>query len=256
MTSSSLGPPGPRPIARGARASGRSLALVVLASLPACAAVIAPPAPSMTVPEHEAAALREEALAEAQEARRDPEAKSPRRCGGLTDGAHFPPACWRSRMSSDDERRRVAEAHRRAAADHRAAAENLRRIEARACAGLAAEDRDQSPFELRRDIERVQPLGSAAEVVGATVVFKAAPGMTVEWLQRIIDCQVTRHAVLGRAQPDAATSPLAPPGVEAAVAAVAGGFAVTIRSEDPATSREILRRARALLGADAVQDRR
>ena len=80
----------------------------------------------------------------------------------------------------------------------------------------------------------------------AVVVFRAVPGMTAEWLQRLVDCHVARNAALGHDVPEMSSCPLVPKGAHATVTATSGGFAVAIRGDDEATSREILRRAEAL----------
>ena len=40
---------------------------------------------------------------------------------------------------------------------------------------------------------------STQKDVGATVVFRAVPGMTAEWLQRVVDCHLARAAAVGQA---------------------------------------------------------
>lgn len=151
-------------------------------------------------------------------------------------------ACWAS-LAGDD--------HRRVAAEHRAASTALREAEASACAGIADEDRDTSPFEHRADIASVAPLvertnngkQTAMHEVGATVTFRAVPGMTAEWLQRLVDCHLARNAVLGHdlaAMPDC---PLVPRGVTARVHSVGDGFAVDIRGDGADATREVIARA-------------
>jgi hypothetical protein len=81
---------------------------------------------------------------------------------------------------------------------------------------------------------------------GAVVTFHAVPGMTVEWLQRIVDCHLARNSALGHSAPGMPDCPLVPRGVEARVSSTGDGFAVTIRSDDDHTAQEILTRARRL----------
>ena len=81
---------------------------------------------------------------------------------------------------------------------------------------------------------------------GAAVAFRAVPGMTVEWLQRLVDCQPPRRAALANQAFDAAYSPLALKGVTAMVTSTRGGFVVAIRSDEPTPVDAIVRRARAL----------
>jgi hypothetical protein len=82
---------------------------------------------------------------------------------------------------------------------------------------------------------------------GAVIVFRATPGMTAEWLQRVVDCHLARNAALGHDVPEMPDCPLVPKGVAATVKATDAGFAVAVRSEDSSTAAEVLRRARSLV---------
>jgi len=111
-----------------------------------------------------------------------------------------------------------------------------------------------SPFAHRDDIRSVQPLqetqqvgkGTISRQVGARVVFRANPGMTAEWLQRVVDCHLARAAAAGHEMPEMDYCPLMLPGVTARVTSVGDGFAVDIRSNDPATQDAIVKRTAAL----------
>jgi hypothetical protein len=83
-----------------------------------------------------------------------------------------------------------------------------------------------------------------SRVVGARVVFKAVPGMTEQWLQRVVECHQARNAAIGfeTAASEMPHCPLALPGVTATVASTSNGFAIDVRSDNPETAREILRR--------------
>lgn len=160
-------------------------------------------------------------------------------------------ACWTSVRNPTAAHAREAAEHRRHASDHRAASAGLRAAEARSCKGIGALDRDLSPFVHREDIAGIAPLtepGANAEpplteVKGAVVTFRAVPGMTAEWLQRLVDCHLARNSALGHAVPDMPDCPLVPKGVTATVTSTDDGFRVTIRADDPATAREVLARA-------------
>jgi hypothetical protein len=99
----------------------------------------------------------------------------------------------------------------------------LRDAATRACVGVPNDDRDMSPFDHREDIESVAQLYSPSSggknptrhFLGATVVFHATPGMTAQWLQRVIDCHLARNAALGHDVPEMAYCPLVPKGVSA-----------------------------------------
>lgn len=100
-------------------------------------------------------------------------------------------------------------------------------------------------------------LGKVAttRTTGAEVTFRAVPGMTAEWLQRLVDCHVARNGVIGYAQTTRAMPrcPLAVADVQTEVRSVGDGFTVAIRSDDRDTAEEILRRAKALIGATPGQ---
>jgi len=206
-----------------------------------------------SVAHHDEMARSADQAASAHAAKYDPNARDDiQRCvyGGVSGG----PACFASTRNPTAEHRVEADKYSRMAADHRAASQALRDAEARACVGLADRDRDMSPFAHREDIASVEPLsasasapGTAPRVEGALITFRAIPGMTIAWLQRIVDCHVARNAALGHDVPEMAFCPLVPNHVTATVTQASGGFAVAVRSDDPATSQEILKRARTLV---------
>lgn len=127
--------------------------------------------------------------------------------------------CWSWVTNPTESHLNEAELHRRRAADHRAAAAALAEAEGRACAGVSPDDRDISPFEHVEDIETVELLtervtGKAAmpRTSGVVVTFRAVPGLTAEWLQRVIDCHLARNASLGHEVPEMPDCPLVPKG--------------------------------------------
>jgi len=146
--------------------------------------------------------------------------------------------CWASASNPTEQHLRESERHRALAAAHRAASSALRAAEATACAGVAPQDRDMSPFAHRQDIMQAEPLltpsgsKSPPRQVGVTVVFRAVPGLTSEWLQRLIDCHIARNAVLGHDAPEMTYCPLAVRGVTAHVSAAHGGYAVMLRADE------------------------
>lgn len=162
--------------------------------------------------------------------------------------------CWTSISNPTEGHLRAAEAHRRHAANHRAASLALREAEAQACAGIAPGDRDMSPFEHIEDIATIDPFveplrnsnGISQRTAGVIITFRAIPGMTAEWLQKIVDCHIARNASLGHSVPEMPNCPLVPNGVEAQVSSTSGGFTVSIRSGRDDIAREILSRAEQL----------
>lgn len=186
--------------------------------------------------QHERAAAQEEQAAAEHEKQYRPDAIKAA-CSGQGER----PAgvvCWASTSNPTQQHLREAERHRAPAAAHRAASGALRTAEASACAGVPPQDRDMSPFAHREDIVQAEPLltpggsKSPPRQVGVTVIFRAVPGLTSEWLQRLIDCHIARNAVLGHDAPQMAYCPLAVRGVTAHVSSEHGGYAVALRADD------------------------
>jgi len=227
----------------------RSILLVSLAA--ACSSTTPGAHPhDMSTAQHEAAAQEHAGYAESHQGQYDSKARTEtKRCRAKPTG------CWTSVENPTAEHLRMADEHRRHAADHRAASAALRDAEAAACVGIDPDDRDISPFERVEDIVKVDPFeeersvsapstGPARRTVGAIVLFRARPGMTTEWLQRVVDCHIARNASLGHVVPEMPSCPLVPKGISAKVTSTGNGFAIAIRSDDPAVAREVLDRAR------------
>ena len=215
----------------------------------ACATVGTQPH-DMSASDHQLAATEESQQADQHAARYDPSARRPRQCPGIK-----PNVCWKDQVNPTAQHLRIAEEHRERAAAHRAASAALTEAEARSCSGISAEDRDLSPFAHKADIRRAAPLIEKAHdengqveqrTLGATVVFRAVPGMTAEWLQSLVDCHLARNAALGHDVPEMSYCPLVPKGVTAKARSVGDGFAVDIRGDEDATIQEIQRRVQRL----------
>lgn len=223
--------------------------LLITILLSACATPGARPH-DMSAAQHEQHARQEVSAADHDAAKYDPGALAIAPGCGPYDAV-----CWRAKQNPTARFRDMAEQHRRAAADHRAASAALREIEATACAGIAAEDRDISPFERTEDIASTAPLserratgnGRAQTItVGARVVFYPVPGLTPEKLQRELDCHLARAAVLGHELPEMPDCPLVPKGVHARVVTTDRGLAVEVRGEDSTAAADIVARAERL----------
>ena len=126
---------------------------------------------------------------------------------------------------------------------------------ARACAGIPEEDRNKGPFFQSEAIASITPLiveeyprsnPPLQRMAGAIVTVRAGPGMTAEWLQRLVDCQLAHNAALAQSAPDLAGSPLIHRGTVATVRSTGSGFAIEIRSNEPKIATEILARAQRL----------
>lgn len=210
--------------------------------------------PAGTRPHDMSVAAHDEAAgAEDREAQADQQGsvEGSTHCGGSrTDGASGAP-CW---TAHEGDEAAMAEHHRLAAA-HRAAAEALRDAEAQACVGLSDDDRDSSPFDHRADIASVAELDedvalghqTVHRLIGAAVTLRAVPGLTAEWLERVIACHLARNAALGHQVPEMPSCPLVPRGVSASAHSVGGGFAVEIRADSPEGAADVLARAQSLV---------
>lgn len=238
----------------------RFLVLPPVLMLAACGAATPGAQPhDMSMSQHETAATTEDTGAAAHAAMYNADATvTSSHCGhtgaaaakGDVDGG-----CWTSVANPTSAHLDEAERHRKMAADHRAASQSLKDAEAKSCMGISDRDRDMSPFEHREDIESVSPLnatnlssksGVNSHLVGATIVFRAVPGMTQQWLQRVVECHVARNSAVGHDVPEMPSCPLVPNNVTAKVVSTDAGFAIEVRSDDSATASEILRRAQSL----------
>lgn len=209
----------------------------------------------MSAASHEAEAKRHGDEASAHAAQFDSKATERRercRSGGARSGLE---SCWTSVINPTAAHQEEAERHRSTAADHRAGAKALQDAEAAACGGLSDDDRDTSPFDRREDIVSSEPLqstgtggktGPTQRLVGASVTIKAVPGLTKEYLQRLVNCHSSRNASMGFAMAEMASCPLSVKGANATVESAGPGFRVDIRADDSQAANEILRRAKAL----------
>jgi hypothetical protein len=207
----------------------------------------------MSAAQHEAMAKNEESAAAGHAEQHDP---------GATKATEVCPSkggCWTSTSNPTAQHGDDAKHHHELAAKHRAAAAALTDAEKGACGGISDDDRDISPFHHREDIQSVSVLtetvktgkGSTKKEVGATVVFRAVPGMSAEWLQRVVDCHLARASAAGHDMPEMSYCPLMPKGVKAKVTSAGNGFAVNVSADDAATVAEIKKRAQALASAGA-----
>ena len=233
---------GNNPHQSGSRTRGRWLALSLW--LAACAPAVQ--VHGSGAAQHERVAAQEDLAAAEHEKQYRPDAIK----AACSSQGERPAGvvCWASASNPTQQHLREAERHRALAAAHRAASSALRAAEASACAGVALQDRDMSPFAHREDIVQAEPLltpsgsKSPPRQVGVSVIFRAVPGLTSEWLQRLIDCHIARNAVLGHDAPEMAYCPLAVRGVTAHVSAEHGGHAVALRADDQESINAIRQR--------------
>jgi hypothetical protein len=204
------------------------LALPLLAAA-ACAAAPSAPPPNVGQPYQEAPATDQASAATIH-------------AGDITPGA----------SGAEGE---PSERHRRMAADHRAASGSLRAAEASACAGLRAADRDTSPFERRASVIGVEDLRAhpasvkatqVSTLEGASITLRPEPGMTKEYLQRLVTCHVARNASMNFSMPEMASCPLSVKGASATVESAGSAFRVDIKGDSKDSAEAIVGRARAL----------
>lgn len=224
--------------------------------LGACAASTPGARPTdMSAAGHEAAAQGHQQEAAAHAAQFDPAAKvETTKCRSAGKPAN-PEPCWTASENPTAAHLAEAERHQKMAADHRQGSKALRDAEESACRGLAENDRNMSPFAHREDVAGVQELrraptsakvGPPPSVVGASVTLRAVPGLTREYLERLVGCHTARNASMGFAMPEMSYCPLAVKGATASVESVTGGFRIDVKSDDPGAAQEIVRRAEAL----------
>lgn len=196
-----------------------------------------------SVAEHQGAAKENAELADAHERA----AQDAPPCADIPDIYEI---CW-TRSDTEEAHREMAQRHRRLAAAHAEEAEALRAAEARACVGVAQEDRDMSPFLRADDIASVELLDpSTAEdetaIPVVRVTFVNVPGLDRANLERLVGCHLARNAALGHDVPEMDYCPLVPPGVKATVATGSQQLNVTVVA-DEATAGEVRGRAQKLV---------
>jgi hypothetical protein len=227
---------------------------VILLLSGACASAEGTKPHDMSTAQHEAAASREEAQAQQHSGQYAPDASEKVQHCARAGGARGSGGCWTSTVNPTEQHKTDATEHKQVAEQHRGAAQALRDVENTSCSGLDEEDRATSPFYHREDISQVgkadvsvsEGYGAHEAFAGGRAVFRAVPGMTAEWLQRLVNCHLARAAAVGFAMPEMSYCPLMLKGVTATTSSVGDGFAITVTSTDPATATEIWRRIQAL----------
>jgi hypothetical protein len=110
-----------------------------------------------------------------------------------------------------------------------------------ACSGLPEATMDRGVADLRANVDSARAVHEAqgekamTRLVGAALQVRAAPGMTAQWLGRLLRCDTSRHGAAA----------LVPVGAKSEVTTTPVGFTVVVRSPDPDLAREIEHRASA-----------
>ena len=161
-----------------------------------------------------------------------------------TTGCASQSAAFRQMSAADHENAaRLASGDPEQAQEHLAAAKRLRDEEQVACYGVPDSDRLQGPFARPDRIASVEVLRDRGvfpkgplEPVGVAVNLRADPGMTQQWLGRVVACHMAHVAVVG---PDPQPSPLSVANTQVSVSSTAVGFRVTVVA--PRHNRDVAR---------------
>jgi hypothetical protein len=140
----------------------------------------------------------------------------------------------------------------------RRAAADVSNEAARTCTGLSEQDRATNPLQGQVEIVAVDEIRSWpyspkqlqawGPVQGASVTVRATPGVTEEYLERVVRCHV---ALAQSAGGTSGPNPLAVPGARATVSSAGPGFRIDIVGEDKKSARTILVHANELAAANA-----
>ena len=122
---------------------------------------------------------------------------------------------------------------------------------ARTCAGISEAQARTVLIDLHPDVDRVEAVRERTNTklfverpVGADVHVRATPGMTAQWLTRLIQCHLVREeSGVSYAHSE---RPLGLARVKIDVSPTAAGFVIAIRSNDSDVAREIARRSKVL----------
>jgi hypothetical protein len=122
-----------------------------------------------------------------------------------------------------------------------------------ACAEVPDRDRDAGILAMRGQIVAVEEVRDKVfpkappQLVGVRIDVRATPGVTQQWIGRVIGCHAAHYAVAGAA--GAPASPVLVPGARVRVSSTADGFRISITSDDLDVARQALSAGRALWGS-------
>jgi hypothetical protein len=127
---------------------------------------------------------------------------------------------------------------------HLEAARQLHDQEQAACYGVPETDRVEGPLARPERIAGIQVVRDRGEFpkaplrpVGVAIDVRAEPGMTQQWLGRVIACHMAHVAVAGR---DPQPSPLSVLNARVSVSSTSVGFRVTVTSPDRDVARSVV----------------
>jgi len=125
----------------------------------------------------------------------------------------------------------------------------LRDTEVRACAEVPELDRDSGPFGRRDRIAYVEEIRDRlypkqmTQTFGIAVYIRATPGVTEQWLGRVIECHKAHAALAGTSD---AADPLVGTDARVKIDSTATGFRVAITSPNLETARALLEKGHLL----------
>jgi hypothetical protein len=126
-------------------------------------------------------------------------------------------------------------------------------VEASACSDVPAAERDLGPLGHRDRIAGVEVLQDRLypkqmpQPSGVAVYVRATPGMTEQWLDRVLECHLAHRAAIAGTTEDR-SDPFLVEDARIGVSPTSDGFRIAITTRDVAAAREIIGRARAVAG--------
>ena len=129
----------------------------------------------------------------------------------------------------------------------RATEARLAKVAAEQCIGLFPASIERSPFAQREAIEEIVPHRLGTSVVGAHIVFKRIPGLTVSWMRRAIACHQARWRTLGEPADYLPGDPTLIDGAEVTVTSADYRVVVLVETRSEPEAQVVLRRAKELL---------
>lgn len=125
----------------------------------------------------------------------------------------------------------------------------LAKVTASRCIGLFPASLERSPFAQREAIEEIVPHRLGTSIVGAHIVFKPIPGLTVSWMRRAIACHQARWEALGRPARYLAGDPTLVEGAEVSVSESDHRVVVLVETRAAPEAQVVLRRAKDLVAS-------
>jgi hypothetical protein len=128
---------------------------------------------------------------------------------------------------------------------------------ARICTGIPETQARSVLTDLRGDVDRMESAfesprsNSTQRAIGVDIHVQATPGMTAQWLARLVECHIVTEAAGGACT--TSECPLGLDRVNVGVSTTRTGFTIELRSADAAIARELPRRAKALFESPKSQ---